>query len=205
MFKFVLSLLMIFMCGASEGADCMDFKINPSINISKPDWKKTVVQPREPMNLWHGNVLATLVDIYDLTVDAKNVKDGICVFLNNVDATIGYNDFVVQIDIRHTPDTCAYNAVLDHEDKHIDTYLNVIDDFNAELNDAVKTAADSVMPVFVKNTDEINLAIDMINQELQKHPDLILIKQKINAAQEIRNKQVDQQEDGQGLAKCFFN
>ncbi|MBR3782055.1 MAG: hypothetical protein IKL14_01540 [Alphaproteobacteria bacterium] len=205
MIRCIAFLLLVLFVNPVMAADCIGVKINPKVEIYKPDWKKTVVQPRTPMNLWHGNVVATLVDNFDIVVDVKPVKDGLCVFLKSVDATIGYNDFTVQIDIRHTPDTCAYRAVLNHEDKHINTYLKVIDDFQNDLRNSVMWAADSVMPVFVNNNDDVNSAIDMINQELQRHPDLILIKQKINAAQEIRNKQVDQQEDGRELEKCFVN
>lgn len=203
--RFLLWIFVLLCVDTAVAADCMRFKINPSVFISKPDWKKTVVQPYAPMDLWHGNVVATLVDKYDISVDVNQVNDGICVWLKSVDAVIGYNDFTVQIDIRHTPDTCAYDAVLNHENKHIDTYLSVIDDFNSDLNSAVSVAADSVMPVFVKSNDDVDGAIDMIHQELQNHPDLILIKQKINAAQEIKNKQVDQNEDGSELKKCFID
>ncbi|MBQ7055392.1 MAG: hypothetical protein IJN91_00460 [Alphaproteobacteria bacterium] len=203
--RFLLWIFVLLCVDTAVAADCMRFKINPSVFISKPDWKKTVVQPYVPMDLWHGNVVATLVDKYDISVDVNQVNDGICVWLKSVDAVIGYNDFTVQIDIRHTPDTCAYDAVLNHENKHIDTYLSVIDDFNSDLNSAVSVAADSVMPVFVKSNDDVDGAIDMIHQELQNHPDLILIKQKINAAQEIKSKQVDQNEDGSELKKCFID
>ncbi len=203
--RFLLWIFVLLCVDTAVAADCMRFKINPSVFISKPDWKKTVVQPYAPMDLWHGNVVATLVDKYDISVDVNQVDDGICVWLKSVDAVIGYNDFTVQIDIRHTPDTCAYDAVLNHENKHIDTYLSVIDDFNSDLNSAVSVAADSVMPVFVKSNDDVDGAIDMIHQELQNHPDLILIKQKINAAQEIKSKQVDQNEDGSELKKCFID
>lgn len=203
--RFLAWILVVMYVGPAVATDCMGFKKNPTVFISKPDWKKTVVQPRNPMDLWHGNVVATLVDKYDITVDVSQVSDGLCVWLKTVDAVVGYNDFAVQIDIRHTPDTCAYNAVLNHEDKHINTYLSVIDNFSADLNKAVAVAADSVMPVFVKSNDDVSSAIDLIHQELQKHPDLILIKQKINAAQEIKNKQVDQYEDGAELQKCFLD
>lgn len=203
MVKYILLFLFVFCGGPLIAADCMDFKVSPIVDIYKPDWKKLVAQPRVPMDLWHGNVVATLVDNYDIEVDVSQVKDGYCVWLKNVNATVGYNDFTVNIDIRHTPDTCAYNAILKHEEKHIKTYLSVIDDFDKELKNSVSLAADSVMPVFVNKKDDIDNAIDLIHQELQKHPDLILIKQKIKAAQEIRNKQVDQLENGADLKKCF--
>ena len=47
-------------------ADCLQFKKIPGVYINTPDWSKTVVQPHEQMNLWHGNVVATLVDNYQI-------------------------------------------------------------------------------------------------------------------------------------------
>ena len=105
--------------------------------------------------------------------------------------------------MRHVPNSCAYNAVLAHEQKHINTYLSVIDDFKADLQQSIFSAADSVMPVFVKEKDDFDRAVDMLNDELQSHPDLILVKQKIKAAEEIRNKDIDKQEDGRQLSVCF--
>ena len=111
--------------------------------------------------------------------------------------------FLVQIDIRHQPDTCAYNAVLSHEDEHIRAYLSIIDDFQTELHDAIYSAADSVMPVFVRHEADIDSALDLLNQKLQSHPDVVLVKQKIKAAEEIRNKRVDTNDDGARLKQCI--
>ena len=69
--------------------------------------------------------------------------------------------------------------------------------------DSIYTAADSITPIFVRNANDIDAAINELNAELQAHPDLILIKQKIKAAEEIRNKRVDQHDTGQSLQKCF--
>ena len=121
-----------------------------------------------------------------------------------MDATVGYSNFLVQIDIRHIPESCTYNAILSHEDQHIRAYLSVIDDFTHELMNAVYTAADSITPIFVQNASDIDAAITELNAELQAHPDLILVKQKIKAAEEIRNKRVDQHDHGQSLQKCFI-
>ena len=59
------------------------------------------------------------------------------------------------------------------------------------------------MPIFVRNAEDIDDAVNELNAELQAHPDLILIKQKIKAAEEIRNKRIDQMDTGQNLKKCF--
>ena len=167
-----------------------------------PDWTKRVVQPKEPMDLWHGNVVATLQESYDIATEIRQVKGGFCIGLKSVNITMGFSDFVINIDIRHQPDSCQYNAVLAHEEKHLNTYLSVMDDFMVDLHKSVFAAADSVMPVFVESKDDFDDVIDKMNKELQNHPDLVLIKQKIKAAEEIRNKQIDQEEDYQELNKC---
>ncbi len=183
--------------------DCLPYKLTPRVTLDVPVWSKQVVQPLRHMDLLHGNVVATMVDNYDIAADITNIEDGYCVALKSVDAVVGYSDFLVQIDIRHRPDTCSYNAILSHEDQHIRAYLSVMDDFKKELIDSVYLAADSIPPIFVRNAADIDAAITELNAELQAHPDLILVKQKIKAAEEIRNKRVDQHDTGETLRKCF--
>lgn len=183
--------------------DCLPYKLTPRVTLDVPVWSKQVVQPLRHMDLLHGNVVATMVDNYDIAADITNIEDGYCVALKSVDAVVGYSDFLVQIDIRHRPDTCSYNAILSHEDQHIRAYLSVMDDFKKELIDSVYLAADSIPPIFVQNAADIDAAITELNAELQAHPDLILVKQKIKAAEEIRNKRVDQHDTGETLRKCF--
>ena len=73
----------------------------------------------------------------------------------------------------------------------------------SDIKDSVFNAANSVMPVFVRSRQDIESVIENMNYEIQSHPDVVLIKQKINAAQEIRNKRVDQNEDNSELKECF--
>jgi hypothetical protein len=120
-----------------------------------------------------------------------------------VDALIGYNDFSVKIDMSHTPGSCSYNAILNHENKHIDAYLSVLDDLDTDIQSSVFNAADSVMPIFVSTHEDIDFAIEEINYEMRRHPELILMKQKITAAEEIRNKRIDQNEDNYELKSCL--
>ncbi len=205
MFRFfgICLLLSVFPGLVIADQDCMSYKVRPRITVATPAWTKQVVQPLREMDLLHGDVIATLVDNYDITGDVTGIEDGFCVSLKSVAATVGYNDFLVQIDIRHRPDTCAYNAVLSHEDQHIRAYLSIIDDFQTELHNAIYAAADSVMPVFVSDEEGIDGALDLLNQKLQEHPDVVLVKQKIKAAEEIRNKNVDADDDGSRLKQCM--
>lgn len=205
MFNKALCFCLTFLAATNAYAadDCLDYKIRPRITVSAPEWTKQVVQPLHEMDLLHGDVIATLVDNYDITGDVTPIEDGFCVSLKSVDAVVGYSDFLVQIDMRHAPDTCAYNAVLSHEDEHIRAYLSIVDDFKTDLHNSIYSAADTVMPVFVKNEEDIDSALDTLNQNLQSHPDVILLKQKIRAAEEIRNKHVDENDDGMRLKQCI--
>ena len=200
----LFNLALIFISGSAfADDDCLPYKLTPRVDLEFPTWSKEVVQPLRHMDLLHGNVVATMVDNYDIVADITNIEDGYCVALKSVYATVGYSDFLVQIDIRHQPNTCSYNAILSHEDEHIRAYLSVIDDNRKDLQDSIYRAANSITPIFVRNASDIDAAINELNAELQAHPDLILAKQKIKAAEEIRNKRVDQHDTGQTLRKCF--
>ena len=206
MFKsYFFVFLTIFLYNSSVFAtdDCLNYKITPEITVKSPDWTKSVVQPLQNMDVLHGKVIATLTDEFDITSDITSIEDGFCVALKSVDVTIGYSDFLVQVDISHKPDTCSYNAIIQHEDEHIRAYLSVIDDNQYLLEQSIKSAADSINPVFVQDEKDIESAIDKLNNELQNHPDIILLKQQIKADEEIRNKYVDLNDTGESLKKCF--
>lgn len=202
MLRFCFFILCVLCCGPGMAVDCVGYKKIPAVYIDIPDWSKSVVQPNQPMDLWHGNVVATLVNNFQIDADVIGVDGGYCVGLKSVNAEFGYNDFVVNIDIRHRPNSCEYDAVLAHEDKHIKTYLSVVDEFKGEFQKSVYSAAQSIMPRFVKTKQDAARAVEDMNNELQSHPDLVLVKQKIYAAEEIKNKQIDREETGADLKKC---
>ena len=203
MFRFYLFLLVLFLPTISFADDCLGYKLTPKITIKTPSWNKQVVQPLQHIDVLHGDVIATLVDNYEITGDITSIEDGFCVGLKNIDVIIGYSDFLVQIDISHKPDSCSYNAVLLHEDEHIRAYLSVIDDNQDLLKQSISSAADSITPIFVKEEKDIESALDKLNEQIQNHPDIILLKQHIKAEEEIRNKHIDQNETGEILKKCF--
>lgn len=203
MLKNIVIFALCFLPVLSFANDCVKYKQTPSINVNSPIYKKNIIQSNEQMDKFHGNVIATLVEDYDIAVDIFSTPGGYCVVLKSVDALIGYNDFSVKIDGSHKSGSCSYNAVLNHEDKHINAYLSVMDDLGMDINSSIFNAADSIMPIFVSSRDDIDFAVEEINYEMRQHPELILMKQKINAAQEIRNKRVDQNEDNHELKSCL--
>lgn len=202
-FTFLLSLIVSANAFAED--KCVAYKIRPLVRIEKPNWVKKVGQPLQMMDLYHGNVVATLVDEYNIVVNIDELPDneGFCVGIKDINATIGYSDFLVKVDMRHKLDSCSYKAVLAHEGEHITAYLSVIDDFQNDLKKSVYSAANSIIPIFVRNEEDIADAIDDLNNKLQTHPDMILVKQKISAEEELRNAKVDDEnKQYEELLKC---
>jgi len=206
MYKFVAFLLSVFVISGAFARDkCIFYKTKPNVQISKPNWVKKVGQPLRMMDFYHGNVVATLVDEYDIIVNIDELPnhDGYCVGVKDINAVIGYSDFLIKIDMRHKQNSCAYKTVLAHEGDHITAYLSVIDDFQDDLKKSVYSAANSILPIYVTTEDGIRNAIDDLNTKLQNHPELILVKQKISAAEELRNKKVDEKnKQYDELKKC---
>lgn len=185
--------------------DCLSYKIIPNVKISAPEWRRDVVQPLGQMDYMHGNVIATLAENFDITGDTIMVEDGVCVILKSIDAEFGYSDFQVNIDSRHIRNSCTYNAVLAHEDEHIRAYLSVAHDMSADIKSAVQTAANSVMPIFIGVGGRASDVLDELHKRIESHPEIILIRQKIRAEQELRNKRIDQVDKGAQLKKCLGN
>lgn len=204
----ITNLILAFAIGVFNTAafadDCLLYKLNPRIDLKTPDWSKEVVQPLKPMDLLHGDVVATLAENYEIVADTTSIEDGFCISLKAVHATVGYSDFMVKIDSSHIPESCAYNAVLAHEDEHIRAYLSVIDDNDKKIINSIYAAANSVMPIFISDQNEIDTALDIINKEIQQHPDVILMNQKIQAEQEIRNKRVDENSNNDRIKQCMI-
>jgi hypothetical protein len=184
--------------------DCLEYKQKPEVVLSKPEYTVEINQPYESMDLsHHGHVIASMSQKTGIETELIFIKTGFCVVLKNIEVEFGYNNFLVEVDKSYKENTCPYDAVMAHEQKHINTYLSVIDDFKSDLEDTFITAADSVMPVFIEKKSDFDNAIEVINQQIKNHPDLILIIQKIKAEEEIRNKKIDQMENGVDLMKCF--
>ena len=204
MLKKYLFLVFCFLSSGVLADDCLSYKLTPTISVKSPSWSKSVVHPLHSMDILHGEVIATLVDSYEITTDITSIEDGFCVALKDINVNLGYSDFLVQIDISHKPNTCSYNAILQHEDSHIRAYLSVIDDNQDLIKKSVQSAADSITPIFVKNESDIESGIDELNNLLQSHPDIVLLKQQIKADEEIRNKYIDLNDTGETLRKCFY-
>jgi len=201
-FLFLIPCSLFLVC-AANASNCIQHKRTPVVSVAVPSSEKSVVQPPEPMDLFHGKVIATFSEEYSLLVEADPVEGGYCVVLAGVDATIGYNDFQVQIDSRHRPGSCAFDVILEHENLHIVAHLSVLSDLADDIKQSITAAADSIMPIFVGSGDGFDGALDLMQQRLHSHPDIVLMKQKIDAENTIRNKRIDMQNDDRRVRVCL--
>jgi hypothetical protein len=191
-----------FISHVSFAGDCLQYKTLPSLKIKVPGFSVSIIQPDRPLNLLHGNVVATFAEEYEIEYGAQRSNGGWCVFIENITAFVGYTDFVVQIDKRHPFDGCEFNAIKEHEDEHIRAHLSVIDDEKEEIEMSIMAAADNILPVFIENESDIERAMGDIESQLQEQPQIKLLRQKLNAEQEIRNKKIDLKDRGWRIRAC---
>lgn len=199
--SFFAAAILLPVCGALAD-DCIEYKVRPRVDIATYDAQIKISQPENFLEE-HGHVQTSLRQESAINVSIQSVHGGWCVILTSVDTKIGYEEFDVKVDKKYKPDSCFYNAVLAHEKKHINTYKSVLDNHKKDLHDTFYSAADSIMPVFIDDIENINDVVDNIGNQLNTHPDVVLIVQKINGELEIKNKKIDADEDGADMNKCL--
>ena len=183
---------------------CLEHKQKSDISVDLITPKTNIMQDDGLVDMWHGLVEAAWVNQYDVGFFVQPVKNGVCVGINSVNLDIGYEEFNVKIDIRHKKDSCSYNAVLAHEKKHIDVYNKVASEYLPDFKRSLESATDSIFPIFVKTYDEVKNATTELKEKFFNHPELVVLMQRLEAAQEIRNKRIDQEETGDDLKKCML-
>ncbi|MDE6250922.1 MAG: hypothetical protein K2M34_04820 [Alphaproteobacteria bacterium] len=204
MIKFLFGIFVAVLPILSAGAynDCLNYKITPRIDIATYEWEKSVSQPDDYMNE-HGHVQTSLIQENGINVKLFSVIGGWCVVLDSVDTKIGYKKFDVKVDKKYKPNSCFYNAVLAHEDKHINVHLSVLENHKKALHDTLYGAANSIMPIFIEDIETVDNVINDIGHQLNKHPDVVLILQKMNSDLDIQNSKVDLDESGADMKKCL--
>lgn len=180
---------------------CLKHKVVPSLDIKDPSFSLSVVQPDVEMNYLYGNMIATFVEEYEIEYGVEPVIGGYCVFIEGIKAKVGYTDFVVQIDRRHGEGSCEFESILEHEDEHISEYLDAFRSEKKGIERAIMDAANNILPIFVKSEDEFDDAMNGLEASLQNRPEIKLLKQKISAEIEIRNKKVDVGDKGKWMCE----
>ncbi|MCL2749043.1 MAG: hypothetical protein FWE50_03120 [Alphaproteobacteria bacterium] len=188
--------------GFAFADDCLSHKVSPTVEVIRPEWTVEAMQPSESMDALHGTVAATFEEEYNLSVASEPLDAGYCVVLRSVRASVGYTDFLVRIDASHIPGSCGYDMTMEHEEEHITAHIAALDGEYASIEKTIETAANSIMPVFVKSLDGVDAVLDKMQSDLQNDPGIILMKQKLDVQQEIGNKKVDEHDDGKRINSC---
>lgn len=198
----VICSLLTVTCSLLFAEDCISHKVIPRVNVVKPEYSISVAQPDGFMDLMHGSVVATMIEEFEIGFGVAAVTGGWCIFINQINATIGYTDFVIEIDKRHKEGTCEFDAILEHEFEHVAAHLSVITDELAGIKAAVKNSGASVLPVFIEAETDIEDAIERLESRLQARPEIRLLRQKLAAEREIRNKKIDLADRGWRIERC---
>ena len=182
--------------------DCTGFKTIPPVNITIPEHEIFIAQPDGFSDLLHGRVLATFSEQFEISYGVGEANGGWCLFIERIDATMGYTEFTVEIDQRHIKGSCEYDAILEHEFEHVAAHLSVITDEKPRIKQAVTNAAASILPVLIEYQSQIEGAMDRLEKHLQERPEIRLMRQKLAAEREIRNRKIDLEDRGWRIERC---
>ena len=197
----IFYLLSIILFAHSAKA-CIQHKQTPVINFSLPAYTIKVERIDLGGNL-HGMVSARFQESYTITVDAVPVRGGgYCVALTAVDARAGYTEFIIKIDKRYASGSCEYEIIMAHEMRHVNAYIDTISNFSDALASTIFNAANSVKPRKLCSGCDIDEIIDTMKYEIFSHPEMTLLRQRINATIEFKNRQIDAGHDHTQIARC---
>ena len=185
-----------------HASDCTRFKTVPTVDIKIPEHNISVRQPDGFSDLLHGRVLARFSEQFEISYGVGETSGGWCLFIERMDAVMGYTDFTVEIDQWHMTGSCEYDAILEHEYEHVEAHLSVMDTELVEIKKSVTNASASILPVFIEYKSEIEGAMDKLEKRFQDRPEIRLMRQKLAAEREIRNRKIDLEDRGWRIEKC---
>lgn len=76
-----------------------------------------------------------------------------CALPTEINIKMGYPTFEVLIDRRYRHGTCQFNAILDHENEHVDLYLHTLDRMTPWLESQILGEIDRIKPLIVTSID----------------------------------------------------
>ncbi|MDR1697276.1 MAG: hypothetical protein LBR41_03620 [Rickettsiales bacterium] len=207
MFKFfrLMTICSIACFLAIDGFACSEFKVRPDVEITQigAETKRVFVElPRGENGMIHGTTRATVSQKFGIEISYAPVADRFCVVLTDVDAEIGYSEFLIELDQDLESGTCEYDIVAAHEDEHMSAYAKVLRNNWAALTDAIRAAADAVAPISVASDTDIESAADEMQKQIANDTEFQLVMQKIAAEQEIENRRIDTRGDALKINKC---
>ncbi len=205
--KVLLGLILSVFCfSAGFAADpCVLEKKNVLVYVKPVPWDMEVQQPLRPISIeqsLHGLTTAVMAEGYRLTVDLIPIDDGFCVVLDRVEVVSGFTNFMIQIDSAHPKNSCVYNAIYDHEMLHVKAYHSVMNDLYPQIEETITKVANQIYPKYIPHENDTSKTIDQMEQELRNAPMTVLLRQKIEAEKEIKNKAIDKNPNSDLIKRC---
>ncbi len=82
---------------------------------------------------------------------AEEVRGGYCVYLTEMDISFGWKRMSVYVASEFQPETCEYNAVLDHENQHVTINNTALKEYAPRFRAEVERVLQAQQPVFTSN------------------------------------------------------
>ncbi|MGY9015102.1 MAG: hypothetical protein ACKVG9_07405 [Rhodospirillales bacterium] len=161
----------IFMAASVEAQSCHVPNITPEISFSiipyKVGFRKGSTRgelqriARRHSNTRHrdnwyplGLTLTSFTYEVSPRVVAYPMKNGkYCALPTKIDIKMGYPSFEILIDSRYRRGTCQYNAIRDHENEHVDLYLEALNRFTPWLESRILNEASLIKHIIVTYPD----------------------------------------------------
>lgn len=199
--KFITVLCCLFFACSCFAGSCDKYKKSPDVTLSKADQK--IIIKKSDKDLWPVGGFVNIQPFNSVSPKIGYVFNGkdYCVYLDSVDATVGFRDFEIIIDKKYGKDSCEYNAVLEHENHHIMDAKNALNDIFPKIKKALKNSADLVEPIYAENADAVPYAFEKITNRLTENEKLKELVQEFKDKQTHDAAELDSTPD-EKLKKC---
>ncbi|MBR4507599.1 MAG: hypothetical protein IKP24_03635 [Alphaproteobacteria bacterium] len=203
--KLLFGLCCLF-CADLYAADdlCNQYKKIPDVNVLRENGGVKIQSSND--DLWPKGGYVNVMPFGSFAPKISYVFNGkyYCVFLDSVDAKIGFKDFEVVIDKKYKKDSCEYNAILEHENHHIADSRKALDSVFQDVDVALHNISNDIMPIYVENVDNVPIAFETIQNKIVDDVRLKNLVEKFKKQQENDASILDGTED-EKIKKCIEN
>ncbi len=160
----------------------------PSFEIEKFE---TLPNPEKTM----GITVADLKIKYDFGFDKYNIDKGICVNLDKIRFFVGYENLYVLISDKYKEGSCEYDAIKQHEIKHINVYQKELKYYGKLLIEEINFTVENLKPVYFSKNLKNKAIAKEIEQIISKNENIKLIKERLENSIFNLNSDIDNDEE----------
>ena len=134
--------------GCEASADAADYVVNVTIDIGEPrifndkykaDLGTTNVHGRRGQVL--GTTQSGLELRWNINYQVREWRNVYCFWVADAHVEIAYHQLDVNIAAEYPPDSCQYNAILDHEYEHVEVAHSILQPYAQQIRQALTTLA----------------------------------------------------------------